>query len=88
MFAGATSTAGEAAVPSEDVSTESNLPVDGAEWVELFVKEMMNSTSIDDAKSRATRVLESLERSISARASAEAAQTFHKVGENYLIHLL
>ncbi|KAL3511909.1 hypothetical protein ACH5RR_024626 [Cinchona calisaya] len=75
---GPTSTGGEAAVSSEDASTESNLPIDGAQWVELFVKEMMDSTSIDDAKSRATRVLESLERSISARASAEAAQSFHK----------
>ena len=53
--------------------------MDGAEWVNLFVSEMMNATSPDDARARASRVLEILEKSISARAGAEAAQTFQKV---------
>lgn len=61
-----------------------NLPADGTEWVELFVREMMSATSTDDARARATRVLESLEKSISASASAEAAQNFQKVG---IVHL-
>ncbi|CDO98166.1 unnamed protein product [Coffea canephora] len=65
-------------VAPEDASTQSNIPVDGAEWVELFVREMMSATSIDDARSRASRVLESLERSISARVGAEAAESFTK----------
>lgn len=60
-----------------------NLPADGAEWVELFVREMMSATSTDDARVRATRVLESLEKSISAGASAEAAQNFQK--ENMML---
>ncbi|XP_055832417.1 uncharacterized protein LOC129901298 [Solanum dulcamara] len=60
-----------------------NLPADGTEWVELFVREMMSATSTDDARARATRVLESLEKSISASASAEAAQNFQK--ENMML---
>ncbi|KAA8541932.1 hypothetical protein F0562_023084 [Nyssa sinensis] len=67
--------------PSDNPSVQ--IPVDGAEWVELFVGEMMSATSIDDARSRATRVLESLEKSISARSGAEAAQSFHK--ENMML---
>lgn len=62
----------------EDASHKDNLPVDGAEWVELFVKEMIGAKSIDEARCRAARVLESLEQSISARVGAEAAQVFHK----------
>lgn len=68
------------AAQSEDPSAENNFPADGAEWVECFVREMMTATSIDDARARATRLLESLEKCISSRASAEAAQNFHKVG--------
>uniref|UniRef100_A0A5B7AIT8 CUE domain-containing protein n=2 Tax=Davidia involucrata TaxID=16924 RepID=A0A5B7AIT8_DAVIN len=69
--------------PSNNPSVQNHLPVDGAEWVELFVREMMSATSIDDARSRATRVLESLEKSISACAGAGAAQSFHK--ENMIL---
>lgn len=58
---------------------EENLPKDGADWVELFVREMMNAFNMDDAKARASRVLEVLEKSIFARASAEAAQNFNQV---------
>lgn len=47
---------------------------------------MMSATSIDDARARASRVLESLEKSISA-GSAEAAQNFQKVGIIYLCML-
>ncbi|KAK4374722.1 hypothetical protein RND71_005399 [Anisodus tanguticus] len=64
-------------------SVLNNLPADGTEWVELFVREMMSATSTDDARARATRVLESLEKSISAGASAEAAQNFQK--ENMIL---
>ncbi|XP_060167862.1 uncharacterized protein LOC132598783 isoform X2 [Lycium barbarum] len=64
-------------------SVPNNLPADGADWVELFVREMMSATSTDDARARATRVLESLEKSISAGASAEAAQNIQK--ENMML---
>ncbi|XP_016553211.1 uncharacterized protein LOC107852687 isoform X2 [Capsicum annuum] len=53
------------------------------EWVELFVREMMSATSTDDARTRATRVLGSLEKSISDGARAAAAQNFRK--ENVML---
>ncbi|KAH7547417.1 uncharacterized protein LOC107407473 [Ziziphus jujuba] len=68
---------------AEDSSAPNNLPVDGAEWVDLFVREMMSATSLDDARARASRILEVLEKSISAHAGAEAAQAFQK--ENLLL---
>lgn len=83
---GATPTVGDA-VLLEDSQVQNNLPVDGAEWVELVVKEMMSATSLDDARFRATRVLGSLEKSISARAGAEASQNFQKVGISKFTHL-
>ncbi|KAK4350235.1 hypothetical protein RND71_029548 [Anisodus tanguticus] len=70
-------------VQSEGPSLQNNLPADGAEWVELLVREMTSATSIDDARARATRVLESLEQSISVHAGAEAAQNVHK--ENMML---
>lgn len=56
-----------------------NLPTEGAEWVDLFVREMMCATSMDDAKARATRLLGNLEKSISSSAG-EATETLCKVG--------
>ncbi|KAH6782037.1 Ubiquitin system component Cue protein [Perilla frutescens var. hirtella] len=70
-------------VPLQEPQTQNNLPADGAEWVDLFVREMINATSIDDAKSRAATILESLEKSISSRARVEAAHSFHK--ENVML---
>lgn len=55
------------------------LPQNGPEWVELFVREMTNASDMDDARARASRVMEVLEKSILARAGAEAMQTLHKV---------
>ncbi|KAE9453510.1 hypothetical protein C3L33_14569, partial [Rhododendron williamsianum] len=69
----------EDTAPSADHSAQNSVHMDGAEWVELFVREMTSATSIDDARSRAARVLESLEQSISVQAGAEAAQSHHKV---------
>ncbi|KAI4355759.1 hypothetical protein L6164_004502 [Bauhinia variegata] len=68
---------------SENWSAVNNLPSDGAEWVDLFVKEMMSATNIDDARARAARMLEVLEKSISARASAEATDVILK--ENMIL---
>lgn len=53
--------------------------MDGMEWVELFVREMMSASNIDDARARASRALEALEKSICTRAGAEAAKSFHQV---------
>ncbi|KAI3774991.1 hypothetical protein L1987_49558 [Smallanthus sonchifolius] len=62
----------------ENSSGNENIPRNGAEWVELFVTEMTSATSIDDARLRALRVLESLEKSITERAAGDAAETLHK----------
>lgn len=59
--------------------TMNNLPVDGAEWIDFFVREMMVATSVDDARSRAARMLEVLEKSISERARTEATDALQKV---------
>ncbi|XP_061350751.1 uncharacterized protein LOC133295883 isoform X2 [Gastrolobium bilobum] len=68
---------------SDDPVAGQNYPINGAEWVELFVKEMMNSSNMDDAKARASRVLEVLEKSICERASAETEMNFHQ--ENMML---
>ncbi|XP_077214784.1 uncharacterized protein LOC143849599 [Tasmannia lanceolata] len=68
---------------SADASTLGNLPTDGSGWVELFVGEMTNASDMEDARARASRILEVLEKSIVARASAEAAQSFQK--ENMIL---
>jgi len=77
-FVGSFADNGEPAA-SENLSAPSSVSLDGREWVDLFVREMMSATSVDDARTRAARALEALESSISARAGADAAQNFHKV---------
>ncbi|KAK4583583.1 hypothetical protein RGQ29_026351 [Quercus rubra] len=67
--------------PSQSSATCSQMPEQRVEdvkdmrttWVDLFVHEMMNATDIDDARGRATRILEAFEQSIIApsRASEE-----------------
>jgi len=64
---------------SENQSTLNSLPADGAEWIDFFVREMMVATSVDDARARAARMLEVLEKSISERARAEATDALQKV---------
>ncbi|KAJ9179020.1 hypothetical protein P3X46_010850 [Hevea brasiliensis] len=71
------------AAASENTSVPSNVPVDGAEWVDLFVREMMSAANVDDARARASRVLEILERSISKHAAEDAAQSLQK--ENLML---
>lgn len=61
--------------PSQDnPSAQRSFPSDGGEWIELFVQEMMNASNMDDARSRACRALEVLEKSIVGRAAAEATE--------------
>ncbi|KAB2025292.1 hypothetical protein ES319_D06G140500v1 [Gossypium barbadense] len=75
---------GEAADTTAQIpSAPETLPVDGAEWVDLFVGEMMGASSVDDAKARASKLLEVLEKSISEHVAKEAAQSFHK--ENMML---
>lgn len=77
-FSGALRDDGHASA-SENRSASNDLPADGAEWVDLFVREMMSAISVDDARIRASRILEVLERSISGRVSAEATHVIQKV---------
>ncbi|KAK8503417.1 hypothetical protein V6N12_034812 [Hibiscus sabdariffa] len=72
-----------AAVTVQNPPASENLPVDGAAWVDLFVREMVSATSMDDAKARASRLLAVLENSISKRAAEETAQSFQK--ENIML---
>ncbi|KAL9267965.1 hypothetical protein AKJ16_DCAP14543 [Drosera capensis] len=67
------------AVTPENPVNRNTLPADGAEWVEWFVREMTNATSLDDARARAATLLELLEKSISSRARVEAVETYQKV---------
>ncbi|WJX74932.1 hypothetical protein P8452_58525 [Trifolium repens] len=57
---------------SGNQAAENNLPADGPEWIELFVSEMSCATSVDDARARAAKLLEVLEKSISANVSSGA----------------
>ncbi|XVE63692.1 hypothetical protein DITRI_Ditri07aG0040200 [Diplodiscus trichospermus] len=66
-------------VPTKEQTIPEVFSMDGSNWVELFVREMMNASNIDDARARATRALEFLEKSIRARAGEEVAQNFHQV---------
>ncbi|XP_010492235.1 PREDICTED: uncharacterized protein LOC104769667 [Camelina sativa] len=59
------------------------LNLDGTEWVELFVREMTNASDMKDAKTRAARALEALEKSINARTGAAALQNLQQ--ENMML---
>ncbi|XP_009778098.1 uncharacterized protein LOC107766032 [Nicotiana tabacum] len=61
-------------IPTEDSSAAKELHMESTEWVELFVREMMSASNIDDAKARASRALEVLEKSICARAKEATAR--------------
>ncbi|KFK42377.1 hypothetical protein AALP_AA2G248300 [Arabis alpina] len=60
------------------IPVSDNLPTSGDDWVELLVREMAQSTGTDDAKARASRVLEALEKMLSARALEEAGKKFQE----------
>ncbi|GAB4828251.1 hypothetical protein Ancab_035163 [Ancistrocladus abbreviatus] len=68
---------------AEDPSPSRNLHEDGAQWVELFVSEMTSASNLDDARARAARALEALEKTILAHANAEAAQNIQQ--ENIML---
>lgn len=68
----------EQALPPSDFSTRNTLPTDGAQWVELFVREMAGSTTVDELRSRAAKLLEALEKSIRTNAGTEVAENYQK----------
>ncbi|KAF8117938.1 hypothetical protein N665_0008s0268 [Sinapis alba] len=53
-------------------------PASGDDWVALLVKEVTQSSGPDDAKFRADRVLQALEKTLSARAHEEAVKKFQE----------
>ncbi|XWS72962.1 hypothetical protein CRYUN_Cryun02cG0084500 [Craigia yunnanensis] len=70
-------------VPTKEQTAPEVFSMDGSDWVELFVREMLKASNIDDARARASRALEVLEKSIRALAGAEVAQNFHQ--ENMML---
>ncbi|CAF1928740.1 hypothetical protein HID58_066192 [Brassica napus] len=64
---------------------EEVLNLDGTEWVELFVREMMNASDMKDAKDRASRALQALEKSIYPRAGSDAAMQSSLQQENSML---
>ncbi|XP_021290210.1 uncharacterized protein LOC110421072 [Herrania umbratica] len=68
-----------ATVAAQNPAAPENVPVDGAEWVDLFLREMTSCSSMADAKARASRLLEVVEKSI----SRSAAQSLEK--ENIML---
>lgn len=69
--------------PGEEPPAQNDLPVDGAEWVELLVREVLSASNVEDAKARLLLALEGLEKSICANATAEAAKSFQQ--ENVML---
>ncbi|KAK7269222.1 hypothetical protein RIF29_21940 [Crotalaria pallida] len=65
------------------VSASENAEAVGEEWINLFVSEMTCATSIDDAKARAARLLQILEKSINARATSDSTNALQK--ENLIL---
>ncbi|KAK7335996.1 hypothetical protein VNO80_28181 [Phaseolus coccineus] len=83
VHTGALKENGDAASASGDQPAADNFPADGAEWIDLFVREMTCATSVDDARARAARLLEVLEKSISAHASSGATTALQR--ENLML---
>ncbi|CAN7034061.1 hypothetical protein IGI04_031908 [Brassica rapa subsp. trilocularis] len=71
--------------PQQQGKEEEVLNLDGTEWVNLFVSEMMSASDMKDAKDRAARALEALEKSINARAGADAAMQSSLQQENSML---
>ncbi|XP_021760755.1 uncharacterized protein LOC110725599 [Chenopodium quinoa] len=69
---------GDEAGSTRDSLVSENLPRDGAEWVELFVREMASASDVEDARTRATRALEAFEKTICTRVKADAVQNFQQ----------
>lgn len=69
---------GNGEVSSENLPASENVTMEGVDWVEAIVREMMSASNIDDARARASRALEVYEKAIVARVGAEAAHNFHQ----------
>ncbi|KAL5205940.1 hypothetical protein ABZP36_034149 [Zizania latifolia] len=72
----------EASAPIENAPCADTFPSSRAQWVEILVNEMWGAPNMDDAKARASRVLEVFEKSMTARC-AEAMESFLKESSVY-----
>ncbi|BAH94242.1 Os08g0314200 [Oryza sativa Japonica Group] len=75
---GVVSDGNEIGAPSESAPCPENFPSNGSEWVELLVNEMTTASNMDDAKSRATRVLEAFEKAVVSHVNAQGPHDFQK----------
>jgi hypothetical protein len=73
----------EVAAPVDSVPWADNLPSSSIQWSEILVNEMLSASNMDDAKARASRVLEVFERAMTSRIGAEAHQSFQKENSIY-----
>lgn len=76
--AGAGSTSNGEVSSQEQASTNNPPPLNREEFVDIFVREMMIASDIEDAKARASRALEVLEKSICMHTSVAATQSFQQ----------
>lgn len=49
---------------------KSGIPADGVEWVEFLVIQMKKASDLDDARARASRILEAFEKTVMSRSGA------------------
>ncbi|MCL7031757.1 hypothetical protein MKW94_028140 [Papaver nudicaule] len=63
----------DAATASSQVPLPHDHPKNMSEWVDVFVSQMAGASTMDDAKARASRMLEVWEKSICSHASMEAS---------------
>ncbi|KAL6596897.1 hypothetical protein ACP70R_047031 [Stipagrostis hirtigluma subsp. patula] len=68
----------EISLSVETVPCAENLPSSSTQWVEVLMNEMASASNMDDAKARASRVLEVFEKSMTSHIGAEAHQNFQK----------
>ncbi|XP_051202821.1 uncharacterized protein [Lolium perenne] len=69
---------------------ELNTPTNGTEWAELIVKEMLSASDMIDAKNRALRILELLEKSTSRciTPDEQKMREEHKILKQMLVTLV
>ncbi|XP_073000906.1 uncharacterized protein [Typha latifolia] len=59
-------------------SLTESIPTDGSGWVDLFVREISTASNLADARHRAFKLLEILEKSIVVHTGSGSAESFHK----------
>ncbi|KAM0844201.1 hypothetical protein ACQ4PT_057220 [Festuca glaucescens] len=85
-----TASAGAASSRAASGGPELNTPTNGTEWAELIVKEMLSASDMIDAKNRAFRILELLEKSTSRCITPDEQKMHeeHKILKQMLLTLV